>query len=90
MTKKALGLCTWAAACVRGPKHAYAGTLLLMQLGFQKHEKDKFSTIMTEVWNEFHIVWEPIQTPFFLLYKTLHGTENTWKSQGKNLKFIRK
>ena len=29
---------------------------------------------MTEVWNESHIVWEPFQTPFFPLYKALHGT----------------
>ena len=46
----------WAAACVRGPKHAYVGTLLHKQLGFQRHKKGKFSTIMVEVWNESHIV----------------------------------
>ena len=29
---------------------------------------------MVKVWNESHIVWEPFQTPFFPLYKALHGT----------------
>ena len=52
----------------------YTSTLLHTQLGFQKHGKDKFFTIMTEVWNEYHIVWEPFQTSFFPLYKALHGT----------------
>ena len=28
----------------------------------------------TRVWNESHIVLEPFQTPFFPLYKALHGT----------------
>ena len=50
---------------VRGPKHAYAGTFLHMQLRFQKHKKGKFSTIMVEVLNESHIAWEPFHTPFF-------------------------
>ena len=61
MTKVALGPCTWAIACIRGPKHAFVGTLLCTQ----KHKEDKFSAIMVEVWNESHIVWEPFQTPFF-------------------------
>ena len=56
MTKVALGLRTWAAACLCGPKHAYAGTFLRTQLGFQKHKKDKFSVIMAKVWNESHII----------------------------------
>ena len=56
MTKVALGLRMWVAACVRGPKHEYAGTFLCTQLGFQKYKKDKFSIIMVEVWNESHIV----------------------------------
>ena len=56
MTKVALDPRTWVAACVRGPKHAYAGTFLRMQLGFQEHEKDKFSAIVVKVWNESHIV----------------------------------
>ena len=64
----------WATTCVRGPKHAYTGTLLHTQLGFQKHKKCKFSTIIAEVWNEYHIVWEPFQTSFFPLYKALHDT----------------
>ena len=34
MTKEALGPHTRVAACVRGPKHAYAGMLLRTQLGF--------------------------------------------------------
>ena len=72
MTKVALGPCTWAAACVRGLKHAYASTLLRMQLGFQR-QKGKFFVIMAEVWNESHIVWEPFQTPFFPLKKALHS-----------------
>ena len=56
MTKMALGLRTWVVSYVHGPKHAYAGTFLRTQLGFQKHAKCKFSVIMAEVWNEFHIV----------------------------------
>jgi len=56
MTKVALGLRIWVAACVCGPKHEYADTFLCTQLGFQKYKKDKFSTIMAEVWNESHIV----------------------------------
>ena len=36
--------------------------------------KDKFLCINVEVWNEFHIVWEPFQTPIFSLYKAIHGT----------------
>ena len=57
--------CTWATTCVRGPKHAYAGTFLCTQLRFHKHEKCKISSIMAEIWNESHIVWELFQTPFF-------------------------
>ena len=29
---------------------------------------------MAKVWNESHIVWEPLQILFFPLYKALHGT----------------
>ena len=43
-------------ASIRKPKHAYVGTLLCTQLGFQKPEKCKFSVIMAEVWSESHIV----------------------------------
>ena len=68
------------------------------QLGFQKHEKDKFSTIMAEVWNESHIDWKPLQTPFFPLYKALHGAFSKHieiprekpKIYWKNLRFTRK
>ena len=67
MTEVALGPPTWAMACIHGPKHAYIGTFLRTQLGFQKYEKWVFSAIMAEVWNESHIVWEPFQTPFFPL-----------------------
>ena len=67
MTKVALGPHMWAAACVRGSKHAYAGTLLCTLPRFQRHKKGKFFAIMTEVWNESHIVWEPFQTQFFPL-----------------------
>ena len=56
MTKVTLGPCTWVVAYVRWPKHGYIGTFLRAQLGFQKHEKCKFSAIMTKVWNEFHII----------------------------------
>ena len=65
MTKMALSPRMWAAVCVHGPKYVYVDILLRTQLGFQKHEKGKFSTIMVEVWNESHIVWEPFQTLFF-------------------------
>ena len=57
MTKVALGLHMWVAACVHELKHAYAGMFFCMQLGFQKHKKGKFSAIMAEIWNESHIVW---------------------------------
>ena len=82
----------WAAACVRGPKHAYVGTLLGMQLGFQKHKKFKFFAIIAEVWNDSYTIRKLFQTPFFPLYKALHGifskhTEISWK---KNTRFIRK
>ena len=73
MTKVAISPCTGAVACVCGPKHAYTSTLLCTQLGFQRHKKDKFSAIMAEVWNESHIIWELFQTPFFPLFKALHG-----------------
>ena len=56
MTKVALGLRTWVAACVRELMHAYIGTFLRTQLGFQKYKKGKFFAIMVEIWNEFHIV----------------------------------
>ena len=49
MTKVAPNPQTWATACIRGPKHAYEGTLLRTQLGFQRHKKGKFSVIMAEV-----------------------------------------
>ena len=52
----ALGPRMWAAAYIRGLKHAYTGTLLHMQLGFQRHKKGKFSIVIAEVWNESHIV----------------------------------
>ena len=55
MTKEALGLRTWVVAYIRKLKHAYAGTFLRTQLGFQKYKKDKFFAIMAEVWNESHI-----------------------------------
>ena len=65
MTKVALGPHKWAVAYIRVPKHAYTGTILCTQLGFQG--KGKFSAIMAKVWNESHIVWELFQTPFFPL-----------------------
>ena len=73
-TKVAIGPRTCAATCVCGPKPAHIGTLLRMQLGFKKHKKGKFSAIMAKIWNESHIIWELFQTPFFPLYKALHGT----------------
>lgn len=86
----ALGPRTWAAAYVCGPKHAYIGTFLRIQLGFQKHGKFKFSTIIAEVWNEFHIVWNRSK-PIFSTIKSL-----TWyifkthrNPTGKNLRFTR-
>ena len=81
----ALGPHTWAVACVHKPKHAYIGTLLHMQLRFQKHKKGKFFAIMAEVWNESHIIWESFQTPFCPLYKALHGTfsKHTKNPKGK-------
>ena len=49
MTKVALGPRTWATAYVHGPKHAYGGTFLCTQLGFQKHGKENFFAIMAKV-----------------------------------------
>ena len=67
MTKVALDLRMWVTSCVRMPKHVYTSIILCMQLGFQKYKKCKFSTIMAEIWNESHIIWELFQTPFFPL-----------------------
>ena len=36
--------------------------------------KDKFFCIKTKVKNEYHIIWEPFQTPIFSLYKAIHGS----------------
>ena len=74
MNKVALDPIMWAIAWAHGPKHAYVGPLLCMQLEFQKHKKCKLSAIMVEVWNESNIIWEQFQTSFFPLYKALHGT----------------
>jgi len=63
-----------------GLMHAYAGTNLCTQLGFQKPMKDKFSALKIEFWNESHIVWEPFQTPIFQLYKALHGIFQTHRN----------
>ena len=92
MTKVALGPHMWAVACIRGPNLTYAGTFLCMQLGFQKHKKDKFFTIMAEIWNESHIIWELLQTLFFFHYIEPYMVifQNTQKSHEKNLIFIRK
>ena len=46
MTEVALSLRTCVVACVCGPKHAYTGIFLRMQLGFQKYNKDKFFAMM--------------------------------------------
>ena len=75
---------TWTKACI-------PGTFLRTQLGFQKYEKGKFSTIMAEVWNESHIGWEPFQTHFFHYIKPyMVHFQNTQKSHEKNLRFTRK
>ena len=83
MSKVVLGLCTWVATSVCRLKHAYTSTFLRTQLGFQKHKKDKFSTIMVVVWNDSHIVWEPFQTPFFNYKKPymvdFQNTEIPWE-----------
>ena len=46
MTKVALDPRMWVAACICGPKHVSTGMLLHKQLGFHRHKKVKFSTIM--------------------------------------------
>ena len=63
----------------------YVVTDLRTQQGFHKPMKGKFSTLKTKVWNEFHIVWEPFETPIFELYKALHGIFQgyTKNSKGK-------
>jgi len=62
------------SACIRrheptyaALKLAYASTSLCTQVGFHKPIKDKFSVLKIEVWNESHIVWEPFQTPIFII-----------------------
>ena len=52
--------------------------------------KDKFSALKTKIWNEFHIVYEPFQTPIFQLYKDLHGIfqKYTHKILRENRRFI--
>ena len=60
--------------CICRHKLAFAGISLHSQLGFQRHKKNKLFALKTEVWNEFHIIWEPFQTPIFQLYKALYGT----------------
>ena len=60
MTKVALSLHTWVAACIRELKHVYAGMFLYMQLGFQKENLMKLcrvrfffkrSLILGTMWN---------------------------------------
>ena len=47
--------------------------------------------MMSEVWNESHIVWEQFQTPFFFIYKKPYMVhfQKTQKSYRKNLKFTK-
>ena len=56
MTKVTLRPHMQAAAYIRGPKHAYAGTLLHTQLRVQRHKKGKSFATTAEVWNKPHIV----------------------------------
>ena len=50
----------------------------------ESYERQVFC-IKDEVYNEFHIIWEPFQTPIFQLYKALHEIfqNTTKKSQAK-------
>ena len=57
MSKVALDLCTRVAASVHVLKHAYAGIFLRTQLRLEKYKKNKFSTIMTEVWKIGRASW---------------------------------
>ena len=78
----------WPSAHVCGHQPTYVGQSMRTQLGFQKYEKDKFSVIMAEVWNESHINWEL----FLFHYKKPYMVhfQNTQKSHKKNLRFTRK
>ena len=91
MTKVALSLHTWVAACIRELKHVYAGMFLYMQLGFQKHKKDK----LLQLWLRFGInptLSGSYSKPHFFHYKKPYMVhfQNTQKSYGKNLRFTRK
>ena len=91
MTKVALGLCTLVKAYVHEVNRAYTGMFLRTQLGFQKHMKDKFSTIMGRFgMNPTSSVSH--SKPHFFNYKKPYMVDfqNTQKSHEKSLRFTRK
>jgi len=51
----------------------YVYTGMHMHVKVPETMKDKFFYIKHEFWNEFHIIWEPFQTPIFSLYKDIHS-----------------
>ena len=65
--------------------HEHTCTGMCTQLGFHKLCKESFFAIKL-VWNKSHIVWEPPQAPFFLLYKAIKETfSKEEKKGGKNI-----
>ena len=83
--KKTLSLRTRAITCVcrsdtcvRRHRPAHAARVS------KTYERQVFY-INVEVWNEFHIIWEPFQTPIFSLYEAIHGTfsKHTKNPKGK-------
>ena len=47
--------------------HAYAYMGMRMHVKVLEIMKDKFSALKFGFQNEFHIIWEPFQTPIFEL-----------------------
>ena len=88
--KKTLGLRMRAITCVcrsdtcvRRHRPAHAARVS------KTYERQVFY-INVEVWNEFHIIWEPFQTPIFSLYKAIMAPfQNTQKILRENLRFTK-
>ena len=90
MTKIALDLHTWIAACVRELKYVYVGTFLRTQLGFQKNKKDKFFTIMAVVGMN-PTLFGSYSKPHFFNYKKPYMIhfQDTYKILREYLRFTR-
>ena len=60
--------------CVRRVELAYTSLMHVHIVRVLETYERQIFCINVEVWNEFHIVWEPFQTLIFSLYKAIHGT----------------